>query len=718
MIRVLLYMTLLNITAFAVLLFETQAYAQNQPNIVLILSDDQNWRDYSYTGTSSVIDSSANPVRPLTPNIDALAANGLLFNSGYSPVAQCRPSLASMFTGLNPVQTGIYGNDSYTVSGNSKSRESAASEENNILRRNIEYNATLPRMLSDQGYAALQTGKWWEGDYSRAGFTDGYVSDASRELGLATNNTIGRATGSIESRIGGFVDQAIADDKPFFVSYAPFLPHGPHNADDQYTARYDALVSSGEITSSEREYLAMVDWFDDTVGELRDVMQDRGVDNDTIYIYVTDNGYLAGGTSASRGDPSAKRSPSNNGVRTPIMIYQPGQIEDSRTIAEKIEAGDMASSTDILITVMSLLGHEKQDHQQGVNLLTEKRTRMFGETYSAEHVVQIDGKYQVGDAEATRNGLFMVEGNWKLTLIEQENVDGNDPNLFGPAVQLYNLADDPGETSNLASFETERVASMAAEIENWWNNTRPVYHYAHEFNGPAVGLENIAPDVADTSLSTKIWDVAGGLLQDGVIRETSKAQLDFSPEANKRYELRAGISPIGDVGIVLGFLDAGFADNGQSTDDDILDDLLGGVVYRDDTAGNDLQFFADSDGSITSTTVFESDETDILAVTLVLNTYDNDDTLEGDQWSIAMLVNGLQRYEHIYTDGNPLIEHIGIGALGTTENTAALIDYLHLVETPINEFAAVPEPASLSLLAMSGLLMMRRVARGEQCNTR
>ncbi len=87
-----------------------QVALAQQPNIVLIISDDQNWRDFSFMGTSSILDKAGSPVVVNTPNIDQLARHGVMISKGHCPVGVCRPSLTSILTGLNPVRTGVLGN--------------------------------------------------------------------------------------------------------------------------------------------------------------------------------------------------------------------------------------------------------------------------------------------------------------------------------------------------------------------------------------------------------------------------------------------------------------------------------------------------------------------------------------------------------------------------------------------------------------------------------
>jgi uncharacterized sulfatase len=127
-----------------------------QPNIVLIFSDDHAWTDYGFMGHELV----------RTPHIDRLAASGVVFERGYVPTAVCRPSLMTMVTGLYPHHHKISGND---PAGGYRNARFPREE----LLEHIDRLQTLPEILGEHGYLSHQSGKWWEGDYKRGGFTHG-----------------------------------------------------------------------------------------------------------------------------------------------------------------------------------------------------------------------------------------------------------------------------------------------------------------------------------------------------------------------------------------------------------------------------------------------------------------------------------------------------------------------------------------------------------------
>jgi arylsulfatase A-like enzyme len=172
----------------AFLLLTLTISAADRPNIVMIISDDQAWTDYSFMGHKKIA----------TPNIDRLAKESLTFTRGYVPSSLCCPSLASIVTGLYPHQHKITSNDPPIPAG-MKPRDFQASDAFKQGREKmiqfVEAVPTLPRLLSQNGYNTLQTGKWWLGDFQHGGFTHGMThggrhGDAGLDIGRKTMQPI------------------------------------------------------------------------------------------------------------------------------------------------------------------------------------------------------------------------------------------------------------------------------------------------------------------------------------------------------------------------------------------------------------------------------------------------------------------------------------------------------------------------------------------------
>lgn len=646
------------------------AVGGSPPNIVLILSDDHHWRDYSYTGENPYV---------ATPNIDRLAAEGVLYQRAYAPTSICRPSLTNIFTGLNSVTSLVVGNKPEPLGSGFPD-----SANNHVIRRAVEVHATLPRILGRYGYRSLQTGKWWEGAFQRAGFDEGMTGDGDRAHAGPRATTIGR---NGLAPIEDFVEQAVRDEVPFFISYAPVLPHTPHNPPSAFRARYDAWVDDGEITANEADYYAMIDWFDSTVGELRTFLEQTPgsdgtpLDNDTLYVYAVDNGWrpVLHGTQQTAGADRGKITPYEGGVRGPIIFSWRDWVFDERSLARKLRDSRLASTVDILSTLLSLIGAESDvpNLAQGIDLLTQSRNEVFGDSYD-DSIPFMDGALLVFDQpERPRTSRWMIRGRWKLIVPDGEHFTGQ--------VQLYDVIEDPDETTNRAATEATRVAEMSARIDEWWAASRSTYLYDHEFDGGIGSIDGFAPDI-DRTGAAAVWHSTGGIRGEGTFRggpwnPGHTAQLAFIPQAGRRYELRASIAPLssGWNWTGFGFLDAGTPDQSPA------DDALIWVMVRDDVSNTtgDVTFHANDDGSGVGAALvrLDLDDSEGRAVTVVLDTHDHDEGLRGDQWRAGLLVDGLSEFAHVYRLGNPEIANVAIGSWGT-QFALGQIDYFQLVETP------------------------------------
>ncbi|RMF88767.1 MAG: sulfatase, partial [Planctomycetota bacterium] len=278
--------------------FVDRGLAADRPNVLMIISDDQAWTDYSFMDHPVI----------RTPNLDRLAKEGVTYTRGYVPDSLCRPSLATMITGLYPHQHGITGNDPRlpdpNVRGMTGRRNPKYTRYYETLMHRIEEHPTLPRLLKQAGYVSFQSGKWWEGNHRRGGFDEGMThGDPARggrhgDAGL----TIGRQ--GLDPVID-FMDRAVAEKKPFFVWYAPFMPHAPHTPPEELLAKYLPKAPTPAVA----RYWAMCEWFDQTCGELLDYLDTKGIAKDTLVVYVCDNGWIQDPDTPNRYAPRSKRSP-------------------------------------------------------------------------------------------------------------------------------------------------------------------------------------------------------------------------------------------------------------------------------------------------------------------------------------------------------------------------------------------------------------------------
>ena len=430
--------TLLCVSSFAT--------ASNTPNIVYIISDDQAWTDYGFMGHPKI----------KTPNLDKLAAQSIVFDRGYVPTALCRPSLATLVTGQFAHRHGVTGNDP------SPKRAKRGSPLYNQRRAKLitflDKFDTLPALLGKRGYLSHQSGKWWEGGYKHGGFTHGMTRGFPKPNGRHGDDGLKIGRKGMKP-IADFVDHAVEQKKPFFLWYGVFLPHTPHNPPERILKRYRGQGLPLPIA----KYYANCEWFDETCGQLINILEERNLRDDTLIVYVTDNGWI-NRTDRTAYAPRSKQSPNEGGVRTPIMFSWPkGGLKPSKR-------SEVISSIDLFPTVLAAAGARIPGQTPGVNLLGHlqkrtpiKRSGIFGEGF-AHDIADIQ------KPEASLLYRWRIEGKWKLLLTYDGEVNrykSSHPQLE-KRPQLFDLSADPHEKTNLAKHHPKVVADLAAKITAWW----------------------------------------------------------------------------------------------------------------------------------------------------------------------------------------------------------------------------------------------------------
>ncbi|MEM7310313.1 MAG: sulfatase-like hydrolase/transferase [Planctomycetota bacterium] len=403
----------------ALLLLAPQMLAAptERPNVLLIISDDQGYGDFGFMGHPEI----------RTPHLDALADESLVFPRGYVPTALCRASLATLVSGLYPHQHKITGND--PPAGTDRAR----------MLAHIEALDTLPELLGAAGYRSLQTGKWWEGNCECGGFTEGMTHGNPARGGRHGDEglTIGRQT------LGpalDFIDSCVDGETPFFLWYAPFLPHRPHNPPERIHATY----ARPDVPRPIAQYRAMCTWLDETCGTLLEHLEARGIAERTLVVFVTDNGWIQRPDAAGYA-PRSKRTPYEGGVRTPILLRWPGAIEPARVDVP-------VSSVDIPTTIAAACGLDVPARWPGVDLRADvaERGPIFGAAFTHD-VVALDDPVQ---SLTTR---WVLRDPFKLLV----HADPERP------TELYDVRADPGEERPLAAPDTERA--LRVELDRWWS---------------------------------------------------------------------------------------------------------------------------------------------------------------------------------------------------------------------------------------------------------
>ncbi len=436
---------------FGALMLLGPAHATARPNIVLILADDLGWSDVSFHG-------GAIP----TPSIDRIAAEGVELDRFYAcPV--CSPTRAGLMTGRYPIRFGMQ----RAVCRPFLEAGVPASEE------------TLPEMLGRAGYRHRGiAGKWHIGHAFRRfhplnqgflsfvghfnGNIDYFTHHREGELdwhrGFEPNYDQGYSTDLIAEEAVRFIE-GHAGDAPFFL-YVPFnSPHTPLQVPDRWLEPF-AGVEDGK----RRVYMAMVASLDDAVGRILAALRRSGVDDDTLVWFASDNGGQALADNAPL--RAGKGTVYEGGTRVAAALRWPGGLPgDGRKVTGLI------SYIDVWPTLRRVAGlgagngpGEPLDGEDMLDVIAGRREagkRQFFSYYE-----------RYGDEQ-----LAVIDGDWKLVrrgppILGPNPADapppGHQPRPAGSErVELFNLADDPLESADLARRETARVQAMIAMLRDF-----------------------------------------------------------------------------------------------------------------------------------------------------------------------------------------------------------------------------------------------------------
>ena len=413
------------------------------PNIVLIIGDDHGYPYFGFMGADYV----------KTPNMDALASSGAMFKNGYVPDNHCRPSLATLVTGMLPID---YNNDVKQLI-----LKEGIVDAN--LKREFSHNAmrhfsTLPKILKKKGYKSFQGGKWWEFHYENGGFDEGMTIGWTKEerksegwfrkfmggYGLE----LARAT---MEPVYDFIDKNL--ENPFFLWYAPELPHYPFDAPEKY---YD-IYKDKDMTESAKRYYANCTWFDDGVGELIYYLKKVGEYENTLFIYVNDNGWEQTPDQEFWNDPMRSHNGGDKGklslfdqsFRTPIIFSWDGMIK------RDVQLNHLIHSSDIPATILDYLGIEIPRNFHGKSY----KNAIDGNDFSGREEI-------LGNITTTRSFDDMMgkptEGYW----IRNEDWFFN-WNTTEEEINLFDMKTDQNNDNNLSDQKPEIVKTMIEKIKIW-----------------------------------------------------------------------------------------------------------------------------------------------------------------------------------------------------------------------------------------------------------
>jgi arylsulfatase A-like enzyme len=422
------------------------AECADQPNVVLILADDLGWTDLACFGSDLYE----------TPNIDRLSRDGMRFTSNYSACNVCSPTRAALMTGKYPAR--LYITD--WIPGLPPDNPKVIVPD--FTKYLPHEEVTIAEKMKAAGYATASMGKWHLGGPEHYPETHGFdINIAGTDM--AKPNPGYFAPYDIatikQGPKGEYITDRLTDeavkyirehhDQPFFLYLPHFAVHLPVQAKKKLIAKYQQrLRELGDTKQSNAGYAAMIESLDDSVGRIRETLDELGIADKTIVIFVSDNGGRVP-TTSNAPLRVGKGSCYEGGVRVPMIVHWPGVTQaDSECDVPVI-------TMDLFPTILAMVGEELDEGLvcDGVNLVPLLRQEgQIAERPLFWHYPHYQ-HYQQGGT--TPYGAIR-RGDYKLIEFYDDR-----------GVELYNVREDIGEQNDLAASEPERVKELQDELHAW-----------------------------------------------------------------------------------------------------------------------------------------------------------------------------------------------------------------------------------------------------------
>lgn len=423
--------------------------AQNtskKPNVIVFMADDMGYADTGFTGAKDI----------LTPNLDALAANGVIFKQGYVNHAFCGPSRAALMSGRYPYRFGFETNPAYDPAN---------------PYMGIDTNEKLfPERMQEVGYITGAVGKWHLGaaqefhpnnrgfDYFYGflgGGHDYFRIDLTKKVweaylqGLVRNKKPASFDGYLTTALSKDAAKFVADnkDEPFFLYVAYNAPHQPLQAPKEDIERYSHIKDK-----KRRVYAAMVDVMDRGIGEVVQSLKDNGIYENTLIFFLSDNGGPQPSTQNPKGGNASSNKPFrggkgnmyDGGVHVPFIACWPNKIKAGTVYDYPV------NSLDISRTAVEVAGADafKITKMEGVNLIPF----VTGENKEAPH----DYMYWRGGSK------------WSVLAS-----DGTKHVKETKNPEMYYLPDDVSEANNILNKKSKLAKKMYSKWVEWNENNIP-----------------------------------------------------------------------------------------------------------------------------------------------------------------------------------------------------------------------------------------------------
>lgn len=422
------------------------AAGPDRPNIVLVMPDDIGYGDFSCHG---------NPIIR-TPNVDAFARQSVRFTDFHvSPT--CAPTRAALMTGRHEFKSGV----THTI----------------LERERLSLKAkTLAQVLKSKGYATGIFGKWHLGDEDayqpeHRGFDEVFIHGAGGigqtypgSGGDAPDNsyfnpailhngtfekTEGYCTDVFFAQALRWIDKERKGSEPFFAYITPNAAHGPLDCPEEYAKRH-----AGQVPENVQKFYGMIENLDDNFGTLTEKIKEWGLENNTLVIFMTDNGGTAGTRVHNAGMRGGKATPYQGGTRVPAFWRWPAGFDGDADV----EA--LTAHIDILPTLAEIIGAplsgplDTQVEGRSFLPLLKDPEAEWADRFLVTHV----GRWDRGAVEQAKHAKCSIR-NARFTLVNNN--------------ELYDLKADPGETQNVIAEHPEVVADLRTAYNQWWEDVLP-----------------------------------------------------------------------------------------------------------------------------------------------------------------------------------------------------------------------------------------------------
>ena len=429
--------------------------AGQRPNIIFVLTDDQGYGDIAAHGNPHM----------KTPGLDRLRHESLRFTDFHvSPT--CAPTRSALFTGRHEFKNGV----THTI----------------LERERLTLDATtLAQLLQNSGYRTGIFGKWHLGDEAeyqpdQRGFDEVFIHGGGGigqsypgSCGDAPGNTYfdptllhngefvrteGFCTDLFFSQAIRWMDQQRQSNQPFFAYIATNAPHAPYTAKPEDAAKYQKLTTDSKLA----HFYGMIDNIDQNINRLLDQLAAWQLDQNTLFVFMNDNGTAIGHTEFNAGMRGAKGSAWLGGTRSSSFWRWPGKIQPA-------ECSALTAHIDFLPTIASLAGIELTDklteQVEGRSLvaLLENPQADWADRILFTHL----GRWPKGQSPESSKYAMCAARNKRWSLVSPNGADK-------PKWQLFDLSTDYAQMHNVIDQHPEIAAQLSEQFEAWWRECTPM----------------------------------------------------------------------------------------------------------------------------------------------------------------------------------------------------------------------------------------------------